>query len=63
MARTEYREETCDECGWTRDRQWRVQTSNKGIPTPNGYRVEKRFGEWKTLAAPTRMVTLCGCDV
>jgi hypothetical protein len=59
----ESREETCDECGWTCDREWRVRTLSKGTPVPRGYRVEKRAGDWKTVAAPTRMTTLCGCDV
>ena len=62
MARTEYRDEACDECGWGRERAWRVDTVHKGVAPPRGYRVEKRTGEWKTVAAPTRMVTVCGCD-
>jgi hypothetical protein len=60
--RTEYRDETCDDCGWDREREWRVQTVHKGAQVPTGYRVEKRTGEGRTVAAPTRMVTLCGCD-
>ena len=62
MARTEYREETCEECGWTCERAWSIQTVAKGAQVPTGYRVEKRAGEWRTVAAPTRMVTVCGCD-
>ena len=62
MPRTEYRYETCDDCGWTRERGWLVQTVHKGAPVPRGYRVEKRDGEWRTVAARTRFTTLCGCD-
>jgi hypothetical protein len=63
MTRIEYRAETCNECGWSRDRQWSIQTVHKGASVPRGgYRVEKRTGEWRRVAAPTRMVTLCGCD-
>jgi hypothetical protein len=58
-TRTEDRTETCDNCGWTREREWRVA---KGSPSPCGYRVDKVTGAWKIVSAPTRFVTLCGCD-
>ena len=60
--RTENRSETCDECADTVDREWRVQTLGKGVQVPAGWRVEKRAGDWRTIAAPTRWTTLCLCD-
>jgi hypothetical protein len=62
--RTENRPETCDDCGDTIDREWRVQTLGKGVALPKGYRVEKRSqsGDWRTIAAPTHWTTLCLCD-
>lgn len=61
-ARTEYRPETCDECGWDRERQWLVRGIPADAPIPRGWRVVKRTGAWKTIAGRTRFVTMCGCD-
>ena len=61
-TRTEYRSETCEECGWSRDREYAVQTIAKGSPVPRGYRVDKITGAWKIVSARTRFATLCGCD-
>lgn len=62
--RVEYRPEDCEECGWSRERQWLVTTLGKGTEVPAGFHIESRSqsGDWRTSAAPTRLTTLCGCD-
>jgi hypothetical protein len=59
---TEWREETCGECGATRERVWIVKTHKVGVPVPPGYRVEKRGKTWSRIAGRTRDVSLCMCD-
>jgi hypothetical protein len=53
--RTEYRPETCPDCGAERERQWTLSTVATGKTQPGG-------GSWKTVAKPTRWVTACDCD-
>lgn len=57
------RPETCPDCDEQRDREWVTRDIFKGVAVPAGWRVEKRWSSGaRSIAAPTRFVTVCGCD-
>ena len=59
----ETRPETCPDCNAERDREWLTRDIFKGVAVPQGWRVEKRWASGtRSIAAPTRWVTLCLCD-
>ena len=62
IARSETRDETCDDCGATRERFVDVLTVPKGYRLPLGYVVESQTRADVTAVRPTRMTTLCLCD-
>lgn len=59
---TEWRDETCSQCGAEREREWSVRSIPARLEVPKRYRVESRRGGHKTIAAPTRWTTICECD-
>lgn len=63
MAVSEWRPEICEDCGDSRDREWRIQLIPKGSAVPPGWRVARRqpASSWKTIERPTRWVSLCLC--
>lgn len=61
-ARTEFRTETCGECGWTIERELLVSSVAASSPVPAGWTLRKRTGAWKTITRRSRFTTLCGCD-
>lgn len=60
---TEWREETCPNCGATRERVWVTRLIPKGSAIPVGFRREHTGATWVTIAGRTRDTTLCLCDV
>lgn len=62
--REEWRTETCPDCHQPRDRAWTVRQQQRGTPVPAGWHVARSRGggSWRTIARPTRFVTLCLCD-
>jgi hypothetical protein len=63
-AREEWREEICSDCRQPRERVWAVREQTRGAPVPKGWQVTRARGggAWRTIARPTRFVTLCLCD-
>lgn len=59
---TGWYEETCDDCGATYDRWYKVKSTPKGVATPKGWGVDHVRGSWKTIFARTSDRTLCLCD-
>lgn len=62
ITNSEWRSETCLDCGESRDREWLYRLVGKSTPIPRGWRVANRRGSWKTIEARTRWTTLCLCD-
>lgn len=59
----ETRQETCPDCLEQRDREWITKSIFKGVTVPEGFQVEKTWSSGtRSIAAPTRWATLCGCD-
>lgn len=61
---SEWREETCDDCGAKRERRWIVRTHKTRTAVPAGFRVQlhRSNSGWNTIAGPTSDVSLCDCD-
>lgn len=60
---TELREEKCPDCRETVERDWIVRSIPAGVEVPHGFRVEGRSGSHRTIAAPTRWVSVCACNL
>lgn len=59
----ENRPETCDDCGFEREREWAIKVIHAKSPVPKGWQIDKQdTPSWKTISAPTKWVTLCDCD-
>ena len=59
----EDRVETCPDCQAPREREWIVRDMDARATAPTGFRVERRRGGTKRVAAPTKWTTLCLCDL